>query len=523
LALVCSFYACSSTSGGYDPSSSGGPPATTADGGSSTESDGATNDASRTDGSASPDGATTPDGLPFPYTRPAAGTPIPAAELTALTDKYISLLQKTRYFDVLDERVTGWPESDPEKHYWYGTWWSGCGLDKSGDTVTFRHIPEGADNTGIPTSAVLEGVCLAHRLWPSAKLEKLVRRLVRGFNAFILSMQRMPSDPAGVLLARTVYPPPIASNDGGRKAILAYDYDRPGVDSYTQYVHIANNPQWGDVWIKNNRSKDDVGHMLRAMGTLEDCASTLGPDANADIAATRAGYQAWAKRVESDGWAIATYDKGANVTLPSLTSTMSRYNLIANAECDAAAALRLFGTGNQGSLDCGNGIHPLESVAMSNPHNGEIVRSYHEAATRHALLSRQNTQAKNYLDGLTKRIDDGMAQAEANQLPPHLTSGLLVQLLVEAANTGVPLTWREVRWVHDQIDKALTSYPANGTPGVYDVWNPKTPDGSYDFTPAGEGVDFTFFAVLAGTCGAKFANPTSAPLFDCAHLKAAAP
>jgi hypothetical protein len=366
-------------------------------------------------------------------------------------------------------------------------------------------------------------MCLAHELWPSATLEKLVRRMVRGFNAFILAMQRSPNDPAGVMLARTVYPMSIAMNDGGRQAFIAYDTNRPGLDSYTQYVQIAQNPQWGDVWIKNNRSKDDIGHMLRALDTLEDCVGGLGPDAKADIAATRAGYAAWTKRVETDGWAIATYDKNANPTMPPFNSTMSRYNLAANAECSAALALHLFSSGNTGTLDCGNGIHPLEPLAMGTAHNGEIVRSYHEAATRHALLASQNVVAKKLLEGLVQRMDEGMNAAQANNFPPHLRAENLVALLVESANTGVPLTWREVRWIHQQIEAAYTSYVTNGTPELYRVFDPATPDGSYDFTPPGSGIEFTFFAALAGTCSATYKNPTSAPLFDCARLRAWTP
>jgi hypothetical protein len=45
-----------------------------------------------------------------------------------------------------------------------------------------------------------ESVCLAHKVWPSARLEHLARRMIRGLYSWILGMQRMPQDPAGVLL-----------------------------------------------------------------------------------------------------------------------------------------------------------------------------------------------------------------------------------------------------------------------------------------------------------------------------------
>ncbi|MDB4994266.1 MAG: hypothetical protein JWM74_1698, partial [Myxococcaceae bacterium] len=236
-----------------------------------------------------------PQGLPFPFTRPAVGAPVPAVELAAITDKYIALLTQTRHFDVMDERVLGWPESDPQKRYWYGTWWTGAGFEKVGGEVHLVHLENGADNIGIPTSFALESVCLAHKMWPSPKLEHLTRRLIRGFNSWILAMQRMPADPAGVLLARVGYPSSIASTDRGQSVFINYDADRPGKDSYTDYVHVAQNPSWGDVWIKNKRSKDDVGHMLRAIATLDDCAAALTPATKADLVEMRANYVAWAK------------------------------------------------------------------------------------------------------------------------------------------------------------------------------------------------------------------------------------
>lgn len=70
-------------------------------------------------------------GLPFVYARAPAGTPPTQAELTAITDLYKDLLVQTCYFDVLHERVHGWPQSDPQGRYWYGTWRSGVGFEKS--------------------------------------------------------------------------------------------------------------------------------------------------------------------------------------------------------------------------------------------------------------------------------------------------------------------------------------------------------------------------------------------------------
>ena len=470
-------------------------------------------------GQATPDAGTAgPAGLPFPYLRPDVGTPVTASELQDVTDVYLDLLTRTRYFDVLDERVHGWPQSDPQHRYWYGTWWSGVGFTKSQGQVTYQHVDVGADNNGIGTSFVLEGLCLSHAVWPTPKLEQLARRLIRGLNSWFLAIQRMPNDPAGPMLARVGYPEPIATTDNGRTAFIDTSPDRPGIDSYTVYVHLPNNPSWGDVWIKNKRSKDDIGHLLRAIGTLEDCAGGFGPDTRADLAEMRANYVAWAQRVENDGWAIATLDKNGNPWTPPVTETLAHYTTAANAECDAVLALRLFSRGDPGTFACGSGIHPLEFLALTNRSNGEIVRSYHEAATRYALLTRQDAAAKDLLAGLATRIEDGVTQAENNALPAHLSPELLVKLIVNSANTGVPLTSREVRWVHGQLRSTHDNFLALA-PEVYRVFDPATPDGAYAFTPEADGIDFRFWAALAGTCSASYRNPASRPLLDCARLR----
>ncbi len=55
------------------------------------------------------------------------------------------------------------------------------------------------------------------------------------------------------------------------------------------------------------------------------------------------------------------------------------------------------------------------------------------------------------------------------------------------------------------------------------MFDPATPDGAYDFTPDAVGIDFRFWAVLAGTCDASYRNPASMPLLDCARLNGWAP
>lgn len=58
-----------------------------------------------------------------------------------------------------------------------------------------------------------------------------------------------------------------------------------------------------------------------------------------------------------------------------------------------------------------------------------------------------------------------------------------------------------------------------GSRDVYKLFDPATPDGSYDFTPPGDGIGFDFIGALVGTCDSRFKNPATTPVFDCARLK----
>jgi hypothetical protein len=474
-----------------------------------------------------PDGSVPahPKGLPFPYTRPEKGAPIAQAAIDAKTDALLDLLTRTRYFGFVDERVHGWPESDPEKRYWYGTWWTGVDVHVASGQVTYFHGPQGSDNDGIATSPVLEGACFANLLWHDARLEHLERRLIRGFSSWILAMQRKAGDP-DALLARASYPDSIASTDGAVKYQIDYSQNRPGEDNgAAEYVHVPANPTWGDIWVKNKRSKDDIGHMFRAIAQIDACDGTFADAATqADLVLLRTLYQAWARRVEDDGWAIATLDKSQATWIPP--DTLAHFVSFGTVpvECAGELALRLFGRGTPGTLDCGNGVSAVDQAASDIGHsNGQILRTYHEAATSHALLSNNPTIAQTLLTGLALRLDTMQDALDAGNPPPYVGVTDASDLIVYSANAGVPLTWREVAYLHAQIDKAHQTYtdPANDV--VYHTFDPTTPDGSYLYEPAGDGLKFRTIGALLGLCVSEWKNPASKPALNCDKIRAYKP
>ncbi|MEK6607687.1 MAG: hypothetical protein AABZ30_08510, partial [Myxococcota bacterium] len=312
-------------------------------------------------------------GLPFAFTRPENGEPLSGEELAAATDVYLELLEGTRYFDFMDERVHGWPESDSQGRYWYGSWWSGVEVHKSDCVVTYLHGDQGADNNGLRTGPMLEGACFAYLVSGDPRHAYLARKLVRGFTSWLLAMESEASGTGIPLLTRAAYPESIASTDGSRDLFIDYSLNRPGLDNgATEYVHLPDNPHWGDLWVKNKRSKDDIGHMLRAIGACAGALADAGAGAAADYDDMRERYGAWARQVEDDGWRIATYAKDGELWYPD--DLLAWFTDVGNAECDGMLAIRLLGRGEQGDLDCGNGVGALDAVlSEGNGSNGEIL------------------------------------------------------------------------------------------------------------------------------------------------------
>jgi hypothetical protein len=465
-----------------------------------------------------------PSALPFTYTRPDVGAPLTPAELAAATDELIALLTDTRYFDVVDERVHGLPESDPQKRFWYGTWWSGVSIVKQGGQVTYVHGAAGADNNGLRTAPYLEGACYAHLVAGKALTAKLVRKMTRGYSSWGLAMKRSAGDTAPPMLTRASYPQSLTSTDGGRTVFIDYSLNRPGEDNgATEYVHLPGNPTFGDLFVKNKRSKDDMGHMFRSLGQVQACGPRLDAAGQADLAQLKDIYAAWSRQVEADGWGIATLDKSANVTIPPITESLAHYTLLGNAECDGALMMRLLGHGDAGSLACGNGVSQVEKLTSSQMKNGvkQILRTHHEAAANMALLAGQNVLALTLLSGLAERIESDLPQATQATPPANVNPTDVAALLLHAANTGVPLTSKEVRWVHQRLHAAFTSYRAPSLASTYRVFDPATPDGTYSYDPPGEGLFFSDLGVLLGSCASPWRNPAGRPLLDCARLVSA--
>jgi hypothetical protein len=459
-----------------------------------------------------------------PWIRPEKGDPVTAEETATVTDLYLDLLAQMNYFGLLDERVHGWPESDPAQGYWYGSWWSGVRILKADGKVTYLHSPDGADNNGMRTAPMLVGTAFVHQLGGKAENLHLLRRLVRGYNSWILAMERT-SQPEGItMMTRASYPPSTTWTWGGREVTIDYSLNHPGEDNGAcQYVHIPDNPYWGDYWVKNKRSKDDIGHLLLSIALVKGAVEAANdPDLNVEWAQLLDLYGKWSRQVEDDGWRIATYDKDLAPWFPE--DDLAYYIMDVNGidpECDVALATRLMGRGDAGTLDCENGISIIDDVVSMKPSNGQQLRSYHEAAIALARVKGRPDLVATLLPGLALRIDKILDGDPANGDPPRPGDEDLGELMIMADAVGVPLTWREVRFAHDRIRDAHAAYLTEGAKPGYNVFDAATPDGEYSFDPGGGGFAFRYLGAVLSFCASPFRHPDAHPVLDCDRVRAA--
>ncbi|MBK8257038.1 MAG: hypothetical protein IPK82_30740 [Polyangiaceae bacterium] len=459
--------------------------------------------------------------LPFDLTRADVGTPITNEERTAATGAYLDLLNQTKWFDTVAHRAHGWPSTDPNKRYHYGTWWSGVTVKRENGKVTFTHSPDGADNNGLRSAQLLEGACYAAKTWNLTSHKTLAHRLLRGFTSWFLAMEP-GADAKPFLMARAAYPESVESTETPIPLFIDYSASRPGIDAEpSAYIHLPNNPYWPDLWTKNKRSKDDIGHLVRAVGELDTCDGLLGNgEVQGDIVEMRRRFEGFSRDVAVNNFVIPTLDKDLKEYLPP----EGLAHFIGFLECSALLSLELTGYGQAVTAECGDGYDPvpegtdgIKSGAM------QIVRAFHAASVQQALVHGQNDLAKTLLGGMVKRLDTVMDLMDAGTPPSNFNLKDLVAFMVHAANAGVPLTSREVRWLQGKVVEAQLSYSSPAAVAQTELFSPNGADGDYAFEPGGEGIDFKDIGLLLGLCAAQYKNPTTVEVFDCSAIAASAP
>jgi len=478
-----------------------------------------------------------PDSLPFPFTRPDVGTPLAPEEITAFTRKITGFWKDVDYFQWILGHSHGMDASNPGAMPDYKLYWQDTQAIKSTDPVTgepiitFEHRG-GADNLMIRTSKIFNNSAAGYLASGDAAMGRIVEQYSKGMVALFKGMMWTEEDPEDYIMARAIFTQDHEYTQDGRRTEVVYGPAKiPAVNWNAHTFANPVNPDWGDIWIRNMRSKDDVPHIFRTVPLLQRVVRDGADPQVRTAAATALEYlQGFARDIVDSGYYIRTKGIGGNAHVPrndydtvNDLASFREYNFIVpDAECDPKLISGLIGYGSPMGIECGRGFGSIYEPVAAYQHyfNYAIIRYFHIAAVTNALMTWQLDVALEHLEGLADRADemfDGIpVQTDHPDWPSDVASFLLA-----SATAGLPLTSREARHVMEQYALAVDHYEIWPN---WDLWAPSVPDGDVAYEPSRNGtVGGEPITVVRPTemiypieyCSSPFRNEAGAPLLDC--------
>lgn len=490
--------------------------------------------------SAAADGETevprTPGGLPlalpFVLTRPDPGPPADPQELGDFTRKMTGFLKDIDYFTWVYETTHGTHASTglPD----YQIWWHDVVAVKEGDTVTFRASAKdgGSHNNAEPTMLVLAQAIGGYLMTGDEAMGRIVDQFTKSIAAVTRGFVYDQEDPVEHLMARNIITVghSFVLPSGKKKSVDYSEWYCPYEGWNADRFRYEHNPTWGDVWVTNKRSKDDVPYFYRVAAWLPYVAE-LAPDPGVRQAAAQALdlLERFARDIVDSGWNIRTKDaKGTVITVEDqdLASFVWYTGIFPDAECNPRLASALLGTGGPLDQDCGDGQgSPYDTIAgAGNYYNYDIIHQFHMAAVALALTRGHPDVARRLIEGLITRIEryrDPRSDepGQANENWPRDVA----RLLLMAASVGVPLTAEEaaeVRGFYARTIEAYRDFPR------WDLWDPSVADGTYSFRDGGmyprhepAYIRIEDIAFVLEYCWSPFRNPAGSPVADCERVR----
>jgi len=456
-------------------------------------------------------------GLPFEFARDDVGEPLSDAEISEFTRRITGLWKQADLFAWVRDTSHG---IDPATGLsdWM-VWWTGTELVKQDGQLTFRHRENGGpDNIMIPTPKVLIQAMALYLASGDPAAGTVVEQYAKGMSATMLGMVWNQDDPVRSIMARAVIPEnhTVTLEDGRVKQIdySAWRHETEAWNSNT--IHVPDNPYFGDIWVKNMRSKDDVPHIYRAAAFLPWCMACAADEkVKSAVGQTRSYLEGFARDIVDNGYWIRTKDKDGNIFIPEqdLASFVSYEVIDAKAECTAKLATALLGYGETLDNDCGKAsTNAYEQVAVvGHYYNLAIVRGFHMSALLLALANDERAAAYQLLLGLAERADREKTIPQDVNVEQARWDADLAVFLLQASSCGLPLTSQEARLIHSEYEKAVQVYE---TFDLWDPWSDSVADGTYQYVPWAE-IEMEEIAFFLEHCFSPFVNPAGARIVDC--------
>lgn len=466
-----------------------------------------------------------PPYLPFEFGRDDEGEPLTDQERQAGTLKLVDFYSTVNFFRWVIWTNHGMDASTGKPDYMI--WWHDVDAVKKGDKVTFKHSTSGGGhNVMIPTSKVLASAVGAYLGTSDPWAAKVVEQFCKGTTATMKGMVYDENDPNPHIMSRNF----VAQNheyvvDGRRKAVDYSQWYSAYKSWNAQRFEYRHNPYWGDVWVTNMRSKDDVCHIFRTAVWLHYVVERGKDAAVVDACSETLKYlEGFARDIVDSGYYIRTKDEDGHVyvvTDQDLASFVWYVDLDPKNECPARVASDLLAYSKDLQTDCGTGFGSLyDQVApITHYYNYGIINNFHMAAEGLALAKGDMDTAFEMLVGLAQRAHHYMHPPPEEPGPKDENwDPDLAVFLLQAASLGLPLTSREARLVWDRFVASAQEY---GKFPRWDLWDESVPDGSYNhwegYRPKREPglVRIEEMALPFEYCFSPLKNPSGSVPFDC--------
>ncbi|HNU69222.1 MAG TPA: hypothetical protein PKH54_12510 [Myxococcota bacterium] len=470
-----------------------------------------------------------PRELPFTFTRPAEGEPLSAQEVTDFTKKVAGAYKDVGFFRWLLRTSTGVDATSGREGYL--SWYNDVVAVKSGDTVTFSHRG-GEHNMWIPGSIVLASVMNAYLLTGDWEMARLTEQYCKGLTAVVKGFVFDENDTETALMARAILPFDHSFTldadfwkDDGRKKVVEFHEAQKIEDGWNAHTfNWPTNPTWGDIWVTNMRSKDDVRAISRTVTWLPyvvtDAADEWVRTACQETLDTMVAFHA--DIVDNDYFIRTKGVDGVAYRIPCDDQDLGSYSCYIEMdernECCARLSADMIAYGERRTNDCGTCTGSIydQFASVAHYYNMPIIWDYHMAGVGTSLLKRQYRDAWHALRGLAERIDSYMHPTEdVPNTDNHNWDSDMAVLLVQAASMGLPLTDMEARHVQKHFSAAADYFKSWTN---WDLW--ALEDGQYGVRPPDndQAVDSEAFAILFEYCNSPFKNPAGAAFVDCAVL-----
>lgn len=474
-----------------------------------------------------------PRELAIEFTRESAGDALTNEEISDFTDRVIGFYKSFDYFSWVLRTTCGVDVSTELPDY--RLWWHDADMVKTDDGITFKHCQHGGDhNVMISTSKLLSEAAAYYRATDDQAAGKVCEQLCKGITATMKGMVFDENDEVDWLMARNIYA--FAQEyeiEPNKRTFVDYS------DCYNEYVawntnrfNYPDNPTWGDIWVTNERSKDDVCHLFRAASFLPILVEDANDDYVADACRETWEYlEKFSRDIVDSGYFIRSKDKNGEIYIPTgqdkdLASFVDYMGFDPRNECPARMSSVLMGYGEARETvnECDGGYPTSfdEISAITHFFNYDIFRNFHMASVGLALLKWELPAARQMLQGLANRSTDMMHPSPDE---PGVSDSRWDEenalVLLQSASVGLPLTDEEALLIQTMYGNSIVNY---STFPNWDLWDESVANGTY--IPMGGmrpihcddciHIEDMFF--LFEYCMSPYRNPTGVSPVDCNRL-----